>query len=63
MQVAVAEDEVLVELGAALAVEVDVEQLSVPQRLRDPVHHVEVRHLLVADLGVHADHVARARAW
>ena len=32
-QVAVAEDEVLVVLQAALAVEVDVEQLAAPQRL------------------------------
>ena len=35
LQVAVTEDEVLVVLDAVLAVEVDVEQLAVPQRLRD----------------------------
>ena len=52
-----AEDEVLVELRAVLAVEVDVEQLPVPQRLGDGVDEVEVRHLLVADLGVEPDHV------
>ena len=34
-QVAVAEHEVLVVLDAALAVEVDVEQLAAPQRLGD----------------------------
>ena len=56
-QVAVAEHEVLVELRAVLAVEVDVEELALPQRLRDAVHEVEVGHLLVPDLGVHADHV------
>ena len=56
-QVAVAEDQVLVVLGAALAVEVDVEELAVPQRLRDAVREVEPGHLLVADLGVEADHV------
>ena len=50
-----AEHQVLVELGAVLAVEVDVEQLAVPQRLGDAVHEVEVRHLLVADLGVDAE--------
>jgi hypothetical protein len=53
--VAVAEDEVLVELRAVLAVQVDVEQLALPQRLGDGVREVEVGHLLVADLGVHAE--------
>jgi hypothetical protein len=56
-QVAVAEHEVLVELRAVLAVEVDVEELAVPQRLGDGVHEVEVRHLLVADLGVEPHHL------
>jgi hypothetical protein len=32
-----------------------VEELAVPQRLRDAVCVVEARHLLVPDLGVHAD--------
>jgi hypothetical protein len=40
-QVAVAEDEVLVELDAALAVQVDVEQLAGPQRLGDADGDVE----------------------
>ena len=53
-----AEDQVLVELDAALAVEVDVEQLALPQRLGDAGGEVQPGHLLVADLGVHADHVA-----
>jgi hypothetical protein len=53
----VAEDEVLVVLGPVLAVEVDVEQLAVPQRLGDPVHEVEPGHLLMPDLGVEPDHV------
>ena len=56
-QVAVSEDEVLVELRAVLAVEVDVEELALPQRLRDAVHEVEVGHLLVPDLRVEADHL------
>ena len=56
-QVAVAEDQVLVVLDAALAVEVDVEQLAVPQRLGDAVHEVQPGHLLVPDLGVEADHL------
>ncbi len=55
-EVTVAEDEVLVELGAVLAVQVDVEELVVPERLRHRVGEVEVRHLLVADLGVHPHH-------
>ena len=55
VQVAVAEHEVLVVLDAALAVEVDVEELAVVQRLRDAGGEVEPRHLLVADLGVEAD--------
>ncbi len=49
------EDEVLVVLDAALAVEVDVEELAVVQRLRDAGREVEPRHLLVPDLGVEAD--------
>jgi hypothetical protein len=53
----VAEHQVLVELGAVLAVEVDVEELALPQRLADAGDHVEPGHLLVADLGVEADHV------
>ena len=52
-----AEHQVLVVLHAALTVQVDVEQLPLPQRLRDAVHEVETRHLLVPDLGVEADHV------
>ena len=41
-----------------LPVEVDVEELAVPQRLADPVRKVQARHLLVADLGVQT-HQAR----
>ena len=61
-QVAVAEDQVLVELDAALAVQVDVEQLAVPQRLRDAVREVQPGHLLVADLGVQPDHLVVLQA-
>ena len=46
--VAGAEAEVLVVAGAGLAVEVDVEELAVPQRLGDAVRVVEPGHLLVA---------------
>ena len=49
-------------LMPALAVEVDVEELARPQRLRDAGGEVEPGHLLVPDLGVQPDHVARARA-
>src|SRR3954471_8886302 len=56
-QVAVAEDQVLVVAGALLAVEVDVEQLVLPQRLRDAVGVVEAGHLLVPGLRIDADHV------
>ena len=56
-QVAGAEAQVLVEARAVLAVEVDVEQLAVPQRLRDAVREVQPGHLLVPDLGVEADPV------
>ncbi len=48
------EDEVLVEFDAALAIEVDVEELAVPQGLGDAVDEVEPSHLLVADLGIEA---------
>ena len=57
-QVAVTEDQVLVVLDAALAVEVDVEQLAGPQRLGDAVGVVQPGHLLVADLRVQPDDVA-----
>ena len=57
-QVAVAEDQVLVVLDAALAVEVDVEQLVAPQRLAEGVRVVEAGHLLVPGLGVEPDDVA-----
>ena len=57
-QIAMAEHEILVVLDAALAIEVDVEKLAVPKRLSDAVHKVQPRHLLMADLRVHPDHVA-----
>ncbi|CAM5788774.1 hypothetical protein CPER28S_02292 [Cellulomonas persica] len=53
-----AEDQVLVVLDAALAVEVDVEQLVGPQRLREARRVVQAGHLLVARLRVEADDVA-----
>ena len=52
-----AEAQVLVVPRPVLAVEVDVEELSVPQRLGEPVREVQARHLLVTDLGVEADHL------
>ena len=55
VQVAVTEHEVLVVLDAALAVEVDVEELALVQRLGDAGGEVEPGHLLVADLGVDAE--------
>ena len=55
MQVAVTEDEVLVVLDAALAVQVDVEELALVERLRDAGGEVESGHLLVTDLGVDAE--------
>lgn len=54
-QVARAEAQVLVVLDARLAVEVDVEQLVVPQGLGDAVREVQPGHLLVAGLRVEAD--------
>ena len=54
-QVAGAEAQVLVEAGTVLAVQVDVEQFAVPQRLGDALGEVESGHLLVPDLGVDAD--------
>src|SRR4029453_9626066 len=56
-QIAVAEDQILIEAWPLLPVEVDVEQLPRPQRLRDPVGVVEARHLLMPSFGVDADHV------
>ena len=50
-----AEPQVLVVPRAVLAVQVDVEQLAVPQRLGDAVRVVHARHLLVPDLGVDPD--------
>ena len=56
--VARAEPQVLVVPRPVLPVQVDVEQLAVPQRLGDAVRVVQPGHLLVPDLGVHPDHVA-----
>src|SRR4051794_34365127 len=53
--VAGAEAQVLVVARAGLAVEVDVEELARPQGLREAVRVVQRGHLLVPDLGVHAD--------
>ena len=50
-EVSVTEHQVLVELDAALAVEIDVEQLAGVQRLADAVHEVQPGHLLVPGLG------------
>lgn len=61
-QIARAEAEVLVVLDAGLAVQVDVEQLARPQRLRDAVREVETGHLLVARLRVHADQFGALQA-
>ena len=52
-----AEHQVLVELDPALTVEVDVEQLVAVERLADPVHEIQPRHLLVPSLRIHPDHV------
>ena len=52
-----AEAVVLVELAGPLAVEVDVEQLAVPQRLGHGVVEGQARHGLVGELGVEADHL------
>jgi hypothetical protein len=51
------EPEVLVVLAGSLRVEVDVEELPVPERLRDRMMKRQARHGLVRELGVHADHV------
>ena len=55
--VAGAEAQVLVVARPVLAVEVDVEQLAVPQRLGQAMGEVEAGHLLVPDLRVEADHL------
>src|SRR4029453_17975242 len=57
-QIAVAEDEVLVEAWALLAVEVDMEQLPRPQCLGYSMGVVKACHLLMPGLGVDADHVS-----
>ena len=52
-----AEAEVLVIAPDALGVEVDVEQLAGPERLRDPVEERQTGHRLVRDLRIDADHL------
>jgi len=42
----------LIKLWTVLAIKVDVEQLLVPQRLRDSVNKVKSSHLFVANLWV-----------
>ena len=56
-RVACAEAQILVVPRAVLAVEVDVEQLAVPQRLSKAVREVQARHLLVTDLRIEPDHL------
>ena len=53
-----AEPEVLVESADALVVEIDVEELVLPEGLRDALVEAEAGHRLVRDLGVEADHLA-----
>ena len=62
VQVAVTEDQVLIELDATLTVQIDMEQLAVPQGLGDAVGEVQAGHLLVADLRVHTDHLVVLQA-
>ncbi len=50
-----AEDQVLVEFHPALAVEVDVEELSVVEHLLDRGHEVQTGHLLMAELRVQSE--------
>ena len=51
------EDQVLIKLRTMLTIEVNVEQLSVPERLRDAMDEVQSGHLLVANLWIQAHHV------
>ena len=52
-----AEAQVLVKATDLLVVEVDVEELALPQRLRDTLIETQARHRLVGDLGVEPDHL------
>ena len=52
-----AETEVLVELADPLGVEVDVEELLLPEGLGDGVGEGQAAHRLVGELGVDSDHV------
>ena len=52
-----AEAEVLVVAADPLGVEVDVEELAGPERLRHAVQERQPGHRLVRHLGVHADHL------
>jgi hypothetical protein len=54
-RIARTEAEVLVVARPGLAVEVDVEELAVPKRLRQPVRVVQAGHLLMPDLRVEPD--------
>src|SRR5262249_28786772 len=56
LQAVGAEAKVLIVAAERLVVEIDVEQLAGVPRLRDRVEEVEARHVLVRDLGIHADH-------
>ena len=59
--VAGAEAQVLVELRPVLAVEVDVEELALPQRLGVAGGRVQAGHLLVPDLGFTPTDSGRSR--
>jgi hypothetical protein len=51
-EIAVAENEILIVLWTVLAIEIDMEELSMPERLRDSVYKVKASHLFVANLWI-----------
>ncbi len=54
-EIAMAEDEILIVLWTVLTIEIDMEELSVPERLRDSVNKVESGHLFVSNFWINAN--------
>ena len=51
------EDEILIVFRTMLTVEINVEQLALPESLRNSMNKVESSHLLVTNLWVNSDHL------
>ena len=57
LEIAMSEDQILVELWAMLSIEIDMEELSLEERLCNSMDEVEASHLFVTNFWIEADHL------